>query len=78
MASDRLNGKKFSVTVVQVATIDSRNGLVLHGQLYITDCKDEGNTLKPYSPEKKTGAVLKMLVRQRAWVPSLVHPHIIK
>ena len=64
-APDGLNGKKFSVAVVQVAAIDSRNGLGLHGQLYMTDCKYEGNTLKPYSPEKKTGTVLKMLVRQR-------------
>ena len=53
MPPDRLNGKKFSVTVVQVAAIDSRNGLVLHGQPHITDCKDEGNTLKPYIHPKK-------------------------
>ena len=32
---------------------------VIHGQLYIADCKDEGNTLEPYLPEKKTVVVLK-------------------
>ena len=31
-----------------------------------------GNTLKPYSPEKKTVVVLKTL--KRAWTPGLVHP----
>ena len=37
-----------SVVVVRVVTADSRNQLVLCGQLYVADCKDEGNTLKPY------------------------------
>ena len=39
---------------------------------YIIDCKDEVNTQKPYLPEKKTVVVLKTLVLERAWVPSLV------
>ena len=34
------------------------------------NCKDEGNTLKPYLPEKKTVVVSKTLVLERAWVPS--------
>ena len=37
---------------------------------YVADSKDEGNTLKPYSPEKKTVVVLKTLVRERAWAPA--------
>ena len=41
--------------------------------LYIADCKDESNALKPYSPIKKTVAVLKTLVLEYA---SLVHSHI--
>ena len=45
---------------------------ILHGQLYIIDCKDEGNTQKPYLPEKKTVVVLKTLVLERAWVPCMV------
>ena len=44
----------------------------------IADCKGEGNTLKPYLPEKKTVVVSKTLVLKCVWVPSLVHPHIIK
>ena len=59
--------------VVRAVAIDSRNRLVLCGQLYIADCKDEGNTLKPHLPEKKTVAVLKMLVLERVWAPSLAH-----
>ena len=81
MAPNGLNGKKFCVifvcckiVVVQVVATDSRNRIVLHGQLYITDCKDEGNTLKPYLPEKKTLVVLKTLVLECAWAPRLVHP----
>ena len=73
MVPDKLNGKKFHdllCVVVRVVAIDS----ILHGQLYIADCKDEGNTLKPYLPKKKTVVVLKMLVRECAWAPSLVHP----
>ena len=48
-----INGKvnlQASVVVRVVAT----DPLVIRGQLYIADCKDEGNTLKPYLPEKKT------------------------
>ena len=41
-----------SIVVVRVVAADSRNQLVLCGQLYVADCKDEGNTLKPYLPEK--------------------------
>ena len=40
--------------VVQVVATASRNWLVLHGQQYNTHCKDEGNTLKLYLPEKNT------------------------
>ena len=47
------------MVVVRVVATDSSNRLVLRGQLYITDCKDEGNTLKPHLPEKKTVVVLK-------------------
>ena len=52
--------------MVQVVTTDSRNRLVLRGQLPIADCKDEGNTLKPYLPEKKTVVVFKTLVLEHA------------
>ena len=52
--------------------------LVLRGQLYNTDCNDKGNTLRPYLREKKTVVVLKTLVFERAWAPSLVHPCVIK
>ena len=72
-----LSGKKFrdslcfaSLVIVRVVDTDSRNRPVL----YIADCKDDGNVLKPYLPEKKTVVVLKTLVLERAWVPSLVHP----
>ena len=68
---------KLASCVVRVVATDSRNRLVLRGQLYIADCKDEGNTLKPYLPEKKTVVVLKTLVLERAWAPSLVHPRVI-
>lgn len=47
---------------------------ILHGQLYIANCEDEGNTLKPHLSEKKTVIVLKTLVFERAWAPGLVHP----
>ena len=57
---------------------DSRNRLVIRVKLYIADCKDEGNTVKPYLPEKKTVVVSTTLVLERAWAPSLVHPHIVK
>ena len=43
---------------VRVVDPDSRNRLVLCEQLYITDCNNESNTLKPYLPEKKTVVVL--------------------
>ena len=33
---------------------------------------------KPYLPEKKTVVVFKTLVLERAWVPGLVHPRVIK
>ena len=36
---------------VQIVNTDSTNRLVLCEELYITDSKDEGNTLKPYLPE---------------------------
>ena len=51
---------------------DSRNQL---GQLYNADCKDEGNRLKAYL---KTVIVLKRLVCERAWAPSLVYTCVIK
>ena len=56
-APDKLNGKKLrelyaSIVVVRVVATDSRKQLVLRGQLYITDCKDDGNTLKPYLSER--------------------------
>ena len=57
---------------------DSRNRLVLRGQVYIADYKDEGNTLKPHLPENKTVVVFKALVFECAWAPSFVHPCIIK
>ena len=66
------------IVVVRVIATASRNRLVLRRQLYNADCKDEGNTLEPYLPEKKTVVVLKTLVLECAWVPSLVHPHAIK
>ena len=44
----------------------------------ITDCKDEGNILKSYLPEKNTVVVFKTLMFEHVWVPSLVHPRIIK
>ena len=57
----------------------SRNLLVLCGQLYNADCKDKGNTLiKAIFTKNKTVVVLKMLVFECAWAPSLVHPHVIK
>ena len=57
----------------------SRNLLVLRGQLYNADCKDKGKALiKAIFTKNKTVVVLKMLVFECAWVPSLVHPHIIK
>ena len=53
----------------------SRNLLVL----YNADCKDKGNTLiKAIFTENKSVVVLKMLLFECAWAPSLVHPHIIK
>ena len=63
-----------SVVVVRVVVTDLRNRLVLRGQLYIADCKGEGNTLKPYLPEKKTEVVLKTLVHERVQAPSLATP----
>ena len=33
--------------------------------------------LKPCLPEKKTVVVLKTLVCERVWVPSLVYPHVV-
>ena len=45
---------KASIVIVRVVTTESRNRLVLRGQLYIVDCKDEGNMLKPHLPGKKT------------------------
>ena len=45
--------------LLELLPLTQRNQLVL---LYIVDCKDEGNTLKPYLPEKKTVAVFKTLV----------------
>jgi len=67
-----------SIVIVRVVNTDSRNRLVLRGQLYNADCKDKGNTLRPYLPEKKTVVVLKTLVFERAWAPSSVHPRLIK
>ena len=67
-----------SVVIVQVVDTASRNRPVLRGQLYIADCKDEGNTQEPYLPEKTTMVVLETLVLERVWVPSLVHPGVIK
>jgi len=67
-----------SVIVVRVVATASRNRLVLRGQLYNADWKDKGNTLKSYLPEKKTLGVLKTLVFECAWAPSLVHPRVIK
>ena len=61
---DRLYGKKFhdllhivsySVAVDQIVNTDLSNRLFLCEQLYIANCKEEGNTLKPYpqgSPQK--------------------------
>ena len=56
----------------------SRNLLVLCGQLYNADCKDKGNTLNPYLPEKKSVVVLKMPVFEHAWAPGLVYPRVNK
>ena len=67
-----------SVVVVRLVATDSRNRIVLRGQLYIGDCKGEGNTLKPYVAEKKTVVVFKTLVLERAWAPNLVHPRVFK
>ena len=59
MALYGLNCKNFccvlqaSVIVVRVVTTDSRNQLLLCGQLHMTECKDEGNKLKSYLPEDK-------------------------
>ena len=57
-APERLNGKKFRdllySKLVSLFELLSLTRLVLHEQQYIADCKDEGNTLKPYIPEKKT------------------------
>ena len=64
--------------VVQVVAAASKNRLVLCGQLYNADCKDKGNTLKPYLPEKKSVVVLKTLVFEHAWVPGLVYPRVNK
>ena len=58
MAPDGLNGKKFCDlldVLVSIVDTDSRNRLVLQGQLCIIN---KGNTLKPYLPEKKTAIVL--------------------
>ena len=74
MAPDGLNAKKFYGFVVCFKLVsllfqltDSRKVLVLRGQLYITDCKDEGNTLVTFNlPEKKTAVILKTLVFERA------------
>ena len=67
-----------SIVSVRVVDTDSRNRLVLHGQLYIADSNDEGNTLKPYSSEKKTVVVLETLVLEHACASNLVQPHIMK
>ena len=32
--------------------------IVLRGQLYSADCKDEGNTLNPHLPKKKISRVI--------------------
>ena len=66
-----------SVIVVQVVATASKNRLVLVGQLYNADCKYEGDRLKPYLPEKMTVVVLKMLVFECAWAPSLLYARIV-
>ena len=50
---------------------DSRDRLVLHGQLYVTNYKYEGYTLKPYLPENKIVVVLKVLILECAWMACL-------
>ena len=52
---------------------DSRNWLVLHRQLYITYCENEGNTLKPYVLKRSLESMLECM-----WMPGLVHPCMIK
>ena len=41
-----------SIVIVQVVNSDSMKQLVLCENLSIAGCKGEGNTLKPYLPEK--------------------------
>ena len=78
MAPDGLYGKIFCdfANVVQIVNTDSRNRLVLCEELYIAGSKDKGNTLKPYI--YLNTVVLKMVVLEHPWVPSLVYPCVIK
>ena len=63
-----------SITVDWAISTDSRNWQVLCGQLYIADCKDEGNIVKPYLHEKKSWKHLCLNVCGRlAWL-SHVYP----
>ena len=67
---DRLNGEQFcdglrvvaSIVIDQVVDTNSINQITFCGQLYVANCKDKGNTLKPYLSEQKIVEVLKALM----------------